>query len=204
MLGAFGAAGDGSAIFVLEAFDLDEQLEFLMLIVSRLESAGIEYMLTGSMAMAVYSVPRMTRDIDIVVACRTADADRLVALFEGDCCIDAETVRNAVEERATFNVIHNDWIIKADFIVRKDEPYRRAEFERRRRMSIGEAGGRVHVVAPEDLILSKLVWAKDSMSELQLRDSRQIVDSVPDLDWAYLERWARELGITGLLDRVRE
>jgi len=31
---------------------MDEQLEFLKIVTSRLESAGIPYMLTGSMAMA--------------------------------------------------------------------------------------------------------------------------------------------------------
>lgn len=37
------------------------------MVVERLEAAGIEYMLTGSVAMAWYAQPRQTRDIDIVV-----------------------------------------------------------------------------------------------------------------------------------------
>ncbi|MEE9151178.1 MAG: hypothetical protein V3U20_05005 [Thermoplasmata archaeon] len=46
---------------------MDDQLEFVKLIASRLDSVGIAYMMTGSMAMAVYSMPRMTRDIDLVI-----------------------------------------------------------------------------------------------------------------------------------------
>jgi hypothetical protein len=46
---------------------MNEQLEFLKLIGSRLDAAGIPYMLTGSMAMSVYVPPRMTRDLDFVV-----------------------------------------------------------------------------------------------------------------------------------------
>ena len=42
---------------------VDEQLEFAKQIASRLTSAGIPYMMTGSMAMAVYAPPRMTRDV---------------------------------------------------------------------------------------------------------------------------------------------
>ena len=38
---------------------MDEQLEFAKLIASRLDNAGIPYMLTGSMAMTIYSIPRM-------------------------------------------------------------------------------------------------------------------------------------------------
>ena len=46
---------------------MNEQLEFVKQIASRLDSAGIAYMLTGSMALAIYAVPRMTRDIDLVI-----------------------------------------------------------------------------------------------------------------------------------------
>ena len=46
---------------------MDEQFEFVKQIAARLEAADIPYMMTGSMAMAIYSVPRMTRDIDLVI-----------------------------------------------------------------------------------------------------------------------------------------
>jgi len=69
---------------------VDEQLEFVKLIASRLDSAGIPYMITGSVAMAVYSVPRMTRDIDLVVELKPGDVDKIVDLFSEDCYIDPE------------------------------------------------------------------------------------------------------------------
>jgi hypothetical protein len=46
---------------------LTEELEVLRIVAERLEPAGIPYMLTGSMAANYYAVPRMTRDIDLVV-----------------------------------------------------------------------------------------------------------------------------------------
>ncbi len=59
-----------AALVVRSNFSLswlvDEQLEFVKQIASRLASAEINYMMTGSMAMAVYATPRMTRDIDDV------------------------------------------------------------------------------------------------------------------------------------------
>lgn len=180
---------------------MDEQLEFLKQIAARLESEGISYMMTGSMAMAIYSIPRMTRDIDLVVECHPEDAGRIVKLFEADCYVDAESVREAAARQDMFNIIHNEWIIKADFIIRKDEVYRRLEFERRRRVDLEDVS--IAVVAPEDLILSKLCWARDSQSELQQRDARQLIESVADLDWPYLETWAKSLGVKDLLDRVR-
>lgn len=180
---------------------MDEQLEFLRSIVVRLESEGIPYMITGSVAMAVYAIPRMTRDIDLVIECGPGDAERIAKLFEADCYVDVESIRTAAAGRAMFNIIHNEWVIKADFIIRKDDAYRRLEFERRRRAVVRDLT--VVVVTPEDLILSKLCWAAESESELQERDVRQLIDSVAELDLPYLESWAETLGVRGLLDRVR-
>ena len=85
-------------------------------------------MLTGSMAMNYYAQPRMTRDINMVVALEAKDSDK--------------------------------------------------------------------VVRKEDLIISKLLWAKDSSSELQLRDVANLAATPCDQD--YLERWTEELGVKNL------
>ena len=59
------------------------------------------------------------------------------------------------------------------------------------------------VMHREDLVLSKLQWAKDSRSELHLRDVRSIIALQPDLDWAYLDRWAIRLTGAGMLAEMR-
>ena len=59
------------------------------------------------------------------------------------------------------------------------------------------------MVSAEDLLLSKLHWAKDSRSPVQLGDARNLIVCVTDLDWNYLVRWAAELTVTGLLNEVR-
>ena len=41
--------------------------ELLNRITKALEKAEIPFMVSGSMALIVYTVPRMTRDIDIVI-----------------------------------------------------------------------------------------------------------------------------------------
>ena len=173
------------------------------MIVERLDEAGISYMVTGSVALAVYATPRMTRDIDFVVEIAPGEIDTIVGLFAGDCFVNAEAVRTAVATAGMFNIIHNEWIIKADFVVRKDEPYRITEFERRRVIEI--EGHPVSFVAPEDLVLSKLCWGRESASELQERDVRDLLDAAPDLDLDldYLRRWAAALGIGEQLERLR-
>jgi hypothetical protein len=180
---------------------LNEQLEFLRLIADRLDGADIPYMLTGSMAMSVYAPPRMTRDLDFVIECQASDAHRMVGLFSGDCYIEESAVVEAIREHRSFNIIHNEWIIKADFIVRKDSEYRRVEFGRRRRVSMGE--WELWVAMPEDLLLSKLQWAKNGTSDLQKGDARQLASSVEHLDWEYLRSWGSRLGLDDLLEEIK-
>ena len=62
------------------------------------------------------------------------------------------------------------------------------------------AGISTWITSREDLILSKLVWARDSGSEMQLRDVRTLVDE--SVDWLYLKDWAAKLGVAAKLDEV--
>ncbi|ETW99883.1 nucleotidyl transferase AbiEii/AbiGii toxin family protein [Candidatus Entotheonella palauensis] len=181
---------------------MNEQLEVLKLVALRLDEAGIAYMISGSIALSYYAQPRMTRDIDIVVELKSEDAERLADLFEADFYIDAEMIRDAIARSGMFNVIHYDSVIKVDFIIRKDTPYRQKEFARRCTMEID--GRTLWFVTPEDLLLSKLVWAADSESEMQLNDVRNLISEVAALDWNYIEFWATALQVEALLREVRE
>lgn len=179
---------------------MDEQSALIQLVVDRLDAAGIPYMLTGSMALALYASPRMTRDIDLVIDCDQAGADRLVAAFERDSYVSREAVQEAVAHRSMFNIIFEPSVSKVDFILRKDDAYRRTEFGRRRPLAFGERT--VWVVAPEDLLLSKLHWAQQSDSERQLRDAASILKVQDALDRDYLRAWAERLGVLSELERV--
>jgi len=172
---------------------LFDQIAFLRIIVGRLQSEGIPYMLTGSVAMSFYAQPRMTRDIDLVVECRGVESDVWVRLFGADCYVSREAVEDAMRRGGMFNIIDNESLAKADIIVRRDEEYRHAEFERRQRRNVN--GLDVDVVTPEDLLLSKLLWWKEGDSPVQRLDLQGLIHARPDLDRAYLEKWADRLGV---------
>jgi hypothetical protein len=132
----------------------------------------------------------MTRDLDIVVSLNEEDVSSLVAALSPDFYIDADSVRSTVVSQRLFNLMHFATSIKVDLIVRKGSEYRQVEFARRRPVELG--GVKTWIVSREDLIQSKLVWAKDSGSELQRRDVRTLLDD--SMDRAYLERCAARPG----------
>jgi hypothetical protein len=177
-----------------------EELEVLRIVGERLEAAQLPYMLTGSFAMAYYGKPRMTRDLDIVVALREDRITDLLASLSPDFYVDAASARLAVISQRLFNLMHFDTGIKVDLIVRKDAEYRQVEFARRQAVQMH--GVKTWIVSREDLILSKLVWAKDSKSELQRRDVRTLLDE--SMDRAYLERWASQLGVAAALAEIAQ
>jgi len=161
----------------------------------RFTQAGIPYMLTGSMAMNYYARPRMTRDIDVVIAIASEDVQRLAASFRPGYYVSEESIRESIMHESIFNLIHEDTVIKVDCIIRKRSEYRNVEFDRRQRISILDFT--TFIVSKEDLIISKLFWAKDSHSETQLGDVKNLLAT--GYDAAYLHRWTHELGLDNLL-----
>jgi hypothetical protein len=162
----------------------------------KFEQADIAYMLTGSMAMNYYAQPRMTRDIDVVVAIAPKDVQRLIDLFRPNYYASEQSIRESLAEESIFNLIHNESVIKVDCIVRKASEYRKIEFERRQKISILDFT--TFIVTNEDLIISKLSWAKDSRSELQLGDVKNLLATGYDSD--YLRHWTHELKLDSLLE----
>ena len=174
------------------------ELDIVRDVSDRLTRAQIPFMLTGSMAMNAYAEPRMTRDVDVVIEVQADDVARLVAVFSPEYYIDAETVARALRREGLFNVIHQEWIFKVDCIVRKNAPFRLAEFARRQRLVIGDF--ETWVVSKEDLILSKLCWGNESRSEYQARDIRNLLRTGCDRD--YVMKWAAELNVFEYLSNI--
>jgi hypothetical protein len=176
-----------------------DELDVLRLVSETLDRTGTSYMLTGSFAMAHYAVPRMTRDLDLVVRFDAAHVDMLVRALASEFYLDEGAAREAVASERLFNLMHLRSGIKVDLIVCKSSEYRRVEFDRRRRVRFADFD--TWIVSLEDLILSKLVWAKESGSELQRRDVRSLL-ALP-VDEAYLDHWSRRLTVHEELRTMR-
>ena len=179
-----------------------DEIKVLKIVVKRLESARIPYMITGSIASNFYTTPRMTRDIDIVIEVEEEDAGTLFSLFSTDFYVDKNSIINAIHNKQIFNIIHREGIVKVDFIIRKDTNYRNLEFKNRR--SIVFERQKIFIVSPEDLILSKLFWARESLSEMQIRDVNNLFKTIHNLDRGYIEKWVHELELDAVYNEVKK
>lgn len=173
---------------------MKNEIDVLRDLAGRFTQGGIDYMLTGSLAMNYYAQPRMTRDIDVVLALEAQDAERFTDLFTPDYYIVREEVARAIVNESMFNLIHQEAAIKVDCIVRKSGEYRQLEFARREAITLRDF--MIWIVSKEDLMISKLNWARDSRSELQLRDVRNLLAT--GYDAQYVEEWTRKLGLAEL------
>lgn len=175
---------------------MTNEIEILGDVAQKLEQAGIAYMLTGSMAMSHYAIPRFTRDIDLIVQLKAEDADKIHTLFSEKYYLSRPAVSNAISRESMFNLIHFEYSIKVDFVVLKSSEFRQVEFARKQHVKIN--GFMVWIVSKEDLILSKLLWAKDSHSEMQLKDVKNLLAT--GYDKAYIMQWAQALNLNSLFE----
>ena len=180
---------------------MKSQEDFVKELIEKLNRQNIPYMLSGSVSSSLHGEPRATRDVDIVIVATQEQILNFAGTLGESYYVSLDAVRGAIAHSSTFNVIDNQSSWKADFIRSKDRPFSHQEFERRRSAKV--MGLDVWVTSPEDIILSKLEWAKDSHSEQQFRDALGVaVVQWNLLDIDYLHKWAKELLIEASLEQL--
>ncbi len=173
--------------------------EVLHSIVPRLEQSDIQYMITGSIAAAYYGLGRATYDVI------SATADKLKKLVEllpkERYYVVLQDVLGAYQHCSMFNVIDTASGWKIDFILKKPGPFHEQAFQRRLAVTFERVS--TSVVSAEDLILSKLEWARMGESERQVRDVAVVLEKRQHkLDHDYLQKWINELDLTSQWSQV--
>ncbi len=172
-----------------------------------LEVAKVTFAIGGSWASTTHGEPRQTNDIDFVAAFVPRNLDVFLDALGTGFYYDRDTAHEALRLARPFNVIHRRLAFKFDFFPVHNE-HGAAEMDRRQYISIGAlAPEPVPVVSAEDTVLAKLQWyrAGGEVSQQQWRDIQGVLRMESDrLDNAYLDAWARKLGVTQLLHRARE
>ncbi len=181
------------------------QIELVKTTVEVLDSLGIPYALTGSIASSFYGEPRSTHDIDVIVVLRLSDVEKLARSFDPNrFYVDEEAIREAIAHQGVFNLIDQKTGFKVDFWILKDDLYYQVSFQRRVKQKIDEV--EPYLLAPEDVILSKLLWYRISGgSERQLHDALGVyLIQAERLNMEYIRKWAGYLEVQDLLDEIIE
>jgi len=161
------------------------EISILIDIIDRLQNLNIEYMLTGSVAMNFYAEPRMTRDFDIIIEVGALQKKVFFETFEADYYLTDIAFDEAIKYNSMFNIIHRDTVTKADLIIKKRDEYNIQVFERKQVKKINDHD--INVISKEDLIVSKIRWAKDSKSALQKMDIINLLET--GYDKGYVINW---------------
>ena len=175
-------------------------------LVRLLDTSGVPFMIAGSFASTAHGLPRTTQDLDVVVDPPSPEAlEALVRSLPPDqYYVDADAARDALRRRSMFNVVDfaSGW--KVDFIVRKNRAFSCDEFARRMKFVLLDVP--VYVASPEDTIVAKLEWSKQSGgSERQRRDVAGILATLgQEVDRAYVERWVRDLDLADEWDAAQK
>jgi hypothetical protein len=168
------------------------QKEFLKSVVEKLQQAGIDYVICGSIAASFYGVERSTQDVDIIINPTEEQLTKFLKLLDDAYYVSSDAALEARKQSTMFNIIDVENAWKADLIIRKKTAFYTEEFHRKRKEKL--LGKDLYILSPEDTILSKLVWAKQSRSELQYRDVTTILEiQAGYLDMKYLSKWAKVL-----------
>ena len=181
--------------------------ELLAKIVEILDDLGIPYAITGGFAISVWGKPRSTADIDIIVERAEKNIKPLVKKIveiDKNVYADEDMIRGALVRNGEFNFIHPDSGMKVDFFVLANNPYNKLKI---RRAILRDVFGvtKAYFVSPEDLILSKLLWAKDSDSWKQKEDIKTVLDnSKIRLDFKYIKSWAEKQRTIDILNKLLE
>lgn len=152
---------------------LDPTIDGLSKAAECLDRAGLRWMLVGSVAAFLYGRQRSTYDIDVVFDRAGVIPDRVAATFQPEYMLDPDMLADSLVTGMMANAIGLQGGPKIDLIPRPDDPFDHYAFQRRSRHEW--FGRSLFVIAPPELVISKLRWAKDSFSERQLADVRAIM-----------------------------
>lgn len=170
------------------------------LFAQRLEQVGADYMITGATAAILYGQPRVTNDLDVVVALEDRHLPRLADAFPEAAFYlppdDILKVEQARKLRGHFNILHLASGFKADIYLAGADPLHAWALPRRRAIPWTDAVT-LQVAPPEYVILRKLEYFREGGSDKHLTDIRAMLASTA-VDRAEVSQWALRLGIADL------
>ena len=180
-------------------------IEEALVVISVLESLGIDYFIGGSVASGIWGELRYTQDLDLIADIQQHHIKKLFKAFSPRFYISESAMREAIEEKQSFNLIDNHTGWKIDIFILASDLFHQNQFQRRQMLTVDEQKNTLWFSSAEDTILQKILWYRLSQkqSEQQWRDVLGILKLQNDrLDIEYLQHWAHFLNVYGDLEQA--
>jgi hypothetical protein len=183
-----------------------DAIHVILLVTDVFEKMRIPYAVGGSISSSVHGIMRSTMDVDIVADMRLEHISGFIEALSTAFYADDEMIRDAVNRRCSFNLIHFATAYKVDVFIPKQRAFDRMQLERRVATLItAEPERTIYVTSPEDIILSKLELYRmgDEVSDSQWRDILGVLKTrAGQLDLEYMRHWAKPLKVEALLEKA--
>ena len=185
----------------------DENLRVLEKVIAALSRLEISYALVGSWASCLFGPMRLTHDADLMAEPFPGKEIALCECCGDDYFVSPNAVQQALQGRSSFNIVHLTSTLKVTCFVRKDRPFDHSVLARRSSYVLPGQATPLQCASPEDVVLLMLDGYRrgNDASEQPWRDILGVLQvQAGRLDDAYLDHWAADLGVTDLLNRVRQ
>ncbi|MGI5826308.1 MAG: hypothetical protein ACOX50_02750 [Patescibacteria group bacterium] len=117
--------------------------------------------------------------------------------------IQLDAVKEAVETKDMFNIVHLSSMLKLDFWLLTDDPFDQSRFKRRQKVEI--LGEEMCVSSPEDTIIQKLRWYHESKIEKHLVEAAFVYQiQKENLQKEYLDLWIKNLGVSCYFEELEK
>ena len=172
------------------------------------DALQIQFFVGGSVASSFHGAMRSTMDVDLVADLSPEHVGPILEAVADEYYASESAMRDAIEHRSSFNLIHLPTSFKVDVFVNRGREFDKSSFARSTVIRLGTAanGVDVPIASVEDILLAKLDWYRigNEVSERQWDDVTRLVKlSRTKLDWTYLESVAPTINVSDLLDRLR-
>lgn len=184
----------------------NEPVEVTLKVTDVFEKLSVPYLISGSLASTLYGMIRTTQDSDIVAEMHAEHISPFVSALQDEFYLDEEMISDSIQHNSSFNMIHRETMFKVDVFIPRPRPFLQSQLARAQRQNFTfktEISARF--ASPEDTILSKLEWYRmgGEVSDRQWRDILGVLKTrAGELDIEYLRKWAIELKVPDLLERV--
>jgi hypothetical protein len=183
----------------------EDQRDFNRRLIATLEELDVVYAIGGSVAAMMYSEPRLTIDVDVMIDAPLPKLGQLVKEIQSwQVYISPleSIVETSIPYGMPFNVIDGSIGTKADVYIVKNTGLDASAMARRRRLHWDkETGAEAWFLSPEDVILYKLSYYRQGgeVSQKHPTDIAKMLTVIgSQLDMAYLDYWAKEIGVSDL------